>query len=111
MKTDYFIAVIGCIGLGLLIGSEFSGTLITIIGAIFLIVSLVSMIVLSYQKRRVESKRRSKGNDGVYDLTELSYDLRDQDNTDKPLKKGSKEYKEIGELSEMSYYHSDDKDK
>jgi hypothetical protein len=54
LKTGYFIAVIGGIGLGLLLGSELSGTLITFIGAIFVVFSLVSLIVISYQKRKIE---------------------------------------------------------
>jgi hypothetical protein len=107
MKPGYTIAIFLGLGLGLLIGNEFAEKIITIIGAIFVIASLISMIVLSYRKRRVESKRRSKGNDDVYDLTELSYDLRDQDPDDKELKPGSKEHKEIGELTEMDYHHSD----
>ena len=37
MNTAYFIALVGGIGLGLLFGSKFSGTSITIICAIFVI--------------------------------------------------------------------------
>jgi len=70
---------IGGLGLGLLLGSEFSGSYITIIGAVLLIITLISMIILSYN------------------------------NKDKDLTPGSKTYEEIGELTEMAYYSSDKK--
>ncbi len=50
-KIGLGIGVIGGIGLGLLIGSEFSGSSITIIGAIFIVISIISMGVLSYSEK------------------------------------------------------------
>jgi len=42
-KIGLGIGVIGGIGLGLLLGSEFSGSNITIFGAILVVISLISM--------------------------------------------------------------------
>ncbi len=50
-KTGLGIGVIGGFGLGLLLGSEFSGSYVTIFGAILVVISLVSMGVLSYKKK------------------------------------------------------------
>ena len=47
--TGLAIGVIGGIGLGLLLGSEFAGTCITLSGAVLVVISLVSMGVLSYK--------------------------------------------------------------
>jgi len=51
-KIGFGIGVIGGFGLGLLVGSEFSSSHITIIGAIFVVLSLVSMGVLSYKGKK-----------------------------------------------------------
>lgn len=51
-KTGLTIGIIGGIGLGLLLGSEFSGRYITILGAILVIISLVAMGVLSYKGKK-----------------------------------------------------------
>ena len=51
-KTGLSIGIIGGIGLGLLLGSEFSGSYITILGAILVIISLVTMGVLSYKGKK-----------------------------------------------------------
>jgi len=51
-EKGLIIGVIGGIGLGLLLGSEFSGSYATIAGAIFVVASLVSMVVLSYKGKR-----------------------------------------------------------
>jgi len=51
-KCGLGIGVIGGIGLGLLLGSEFSGRYITILGAAFVIISLVSMGVQSYKDKK-----------------------------------------------------------
>jgi len=48
-KCGLGIGVIGGFGLGLLLGSEFSGSYITILGAVLIGISLVSMGVLSYR--------------------------------------------------------------
>ncbi len=50
-KCGLGIGVIGGIGLGLLLGSEFYGRNITIIGAILVAISLISMGILSYKKK------------------------------------------------------------
>ena len=50
-KIGFGIGIVGGAGLGLLIGSEFSGSHMTIIGAIFVILSLISMGVLSYKRK------------------------------------------------------------
>ncbi len=50
-KFGLGIGVIGGLGLGLLLGSEFSGAYITIFGAILIVISLISMGVLSYKKK------------------------------------------------------------
>ena len=51
-KTGLSVGIIGGIGLGLLLGSEFSGRYITILGATFVIISLVAMGVLSYTGKK-----------------------------------------------------------
>jgi len=51
-KTGLSIGVIGGIGLGLLLGSEFSGRYITILGAILVIISIVSISLLSYKAKK-----------------------------------------------------------
>ena len=48
-KSGLGIGVIGGIGLGLLLGSEFSGSNVTILGAILVVISLISMGILSYR--------------------------------------------------------------
>ncbi len=50
-KIGLGIGVIGGIGLGLLLGSEFSGSNVTILGAILVVISLISMGILSYKKK------------------------------------------------------------
>ena len=50
-KTGIATGVIGGIGLGLLIGSELSGTYITLLGAILLIISILSTATFSYMKK------------------------------------------------------------
>ncbi len=51
-KIGLGIGVIGGIGLGLLLGSEFSGRYITILGAILVVISLVAVGVLSYKCKK-----------------------------------------------------------
>lgn len=51
-KTGLSIGIIGGIGLGLMLGSEFSGRYITILGAVLVIISLVAMGVLSYKGKK-----------------------------------------------------------
>ena len=51
-KTGLSIGIIGGVGLGLLLGSELSGRNITILGAILIIILLVSIGALSYKKKK-----------------------------------------------------------
>ena len=51
-KTGLSVGIIGGIGLGLLLGSEFSGRYITILGAVLVIISLVAMGLLSYKDKK-----------------------------------------------------------
>ena len=51
-KVGLSVGIIGGIGLGLLLGSEFPGREITIIGAILVIISLIALGVLSYKERK-----------------------------------------------------------
>ena len=50
-KISHGIGIITGIGLGLLLGSEFAGQYITILGALLVIISLISMIVLSLKNK------------------------------------------------------------
>jgi len=47
-KLGLRIGVIGGLGLGLLLGSEFSGSYVKYFGAILMAISLISMGILSY---------------------------------------------------------------
>jgi len=51
-KIGYAVAAIGGIGLGLLLGSEFSGTYVTLSGAGLVIISLVGLGILSYKNKK-----------------------------------------------------------
>ena len=51
-KKGLSIGVIGGIGLGLLLGSEFSGQYITFVGAVLIVLSLLSMGFLSYKSKK-----------------------------------------------------------
>ena len=51
-EKGLLIGIIGSIGLGLLLGSEFSGRYATIAGAILVVVALFSMGVLSYKGKK-----------------------------------------------------------
>ena len=55
-KIGYAVAAIGGIGLGLLLGSEFSGTYVTLSGASLVIICLVGLGVLSYQNKKKPKK-------------------------------------------------------
>ncbi|UCD03635.1 MAG: hypothetical protein JSW73_03785 [Candidatus Woesearchaeota archaeon] len=50
-KSALTVGIFGGLGLGLLLGSEFHGSIITLLGAIVLVVSLGSMAILSYKKK------------------------------------------------------------
>jgi|GEM_PF-2234813 len=58
-KMRLSVGIIGGIGLGLVLGSEFSGRHITTLGAIFVIISLVSISLLKLnelQKQRLSTR-------------------------------------------------------
>jgi len=51
-KTGLSVGIIGGIGLGLMLGSEFSGRYITILGAGLVTISLVALGILSYRNKK-----------------------------------------------------------
>ena len=106
-NIGFVIAVIGGIGLGLLLGNEFSGLIITIFGAIFILLSIISTIILSLNGKDDESKTDSEPLISDNDISEQSYDDRRRESKnneeDQSIKPGSKEYEEIGDLTELSY--------
>ena len=51
-KIGLSVGIIGGVGLGLMLGSEFSGRYITILGAILVIISIVSIGLLSYKTKK-----------------------------------------------------------
>ncbi len=77
-NVGFLIMFIGGLGLGLLLGNEFSSSYITIVGAILLLITIGSIIILSYNKKDKDLKPGSKAYDEIGDLTELSYELRDR---------------------------------
>jgi hypothetical protein len=52
-KSGLGIGVIGGIGLGILLGSEFSSSYITILGSILVLISLISLFILSYKGKNL----------------------------------------------------------
>ncbi|MBN2602664.1 MAG: hypothetical protein JXA91_00850 [Candidatus Thermoplasmatota archaeon] len=52
-KKALIIGIIGGLGLGLLLGSEFSGTYFTLIGAGCVIVSIISISFFSYKNKKL----------------------------------------------------------
>jgi len=50
-KNGLIIGVIGCIGLGFLLGSEFSGRNATILGGILVLISLAFMGIFLYKEK------------------------------------------------------------
>ena len=51
-KIGLSIGIIGGIGLGLMLGVEFSERYITILGAILVIISIVAIAALSYKSKK-----------------------------------------------------------
>jgi len=51
-KSGLSIGIIGGIGLGLMLGNEFSGRYIVILGAILIVISLISMAILSIKVKK-----------------------------------------------------------
>ena len=84
-NIGFFTIFIGGVGLGLLLGNEYTGSYIAIIGAIFLVIASISNLSLYY------------------------YEGKDKKKEDNDLTPGSKAYDKIGELTEMAYYAPDKK--
>ena len=53
-KTGLSVGIIGGIGLGLMLGREFSSRYVTLLGAGLVIISIVSICVLSYRGKKKE---------------------------------------------------------
>ena len=53
-KGGIGVGIIGGIGLGLLLGSEFSGSNVTIFGAILVVISLISIGFLTYRYKIID---------------------------------------------------------
>jgi hypothetical protein len=51
-KIGLSIGIICSFGLGLILGSEFTGSYITILGAILILITLISMGILSFKKKK-----------------------------------------------------------
>jgi hypothetical protein len=51
-KSGLSVGIIGGIGLGLLLGSEYSGSNITMVGAILVAISLLALGYLSYKGKK-----------------------------------------------------------
>ena len=50
-KIGYVIAIIGAIGLGLILGNEYTSSYITLIGAGLIIISILGIIIMSYKNK------------------------------------------------------------
>jgi predicted MFS family arabinose efflux permease len=50
-KIGVSIGIIGGIGLGILLGSEFSGRYMTLAGALLVVIALLSLVFLSKKKK------------------------------------------------------------
>jgi len=50
IKKGIGIGIIGGIGLGMLLGAEFSGSYITLLGAALVLISIILIIFYSYKK-------------------------------------------------------------
>ena len=50
-KFGYVIGIIGGLGLGLLLGSEFSERYVTLFGAGLLIISIIAIALMSYRRK------------------------------------------------------------
>ena len=51
-KSGLGIGVVGGIGLGLLLGSEYSGSYITLLGAALVVIFLVSMGIVAFKGKK-----------------------------------------------------------
>ena len=50
-KIGLIIGIVAGIGLGLMIGSEFSGRYITLVGAALVVISIISMAIQSIREK------------------------------------------------------------
>jgi len=50
-KIALLIGIFGGLGLGLLLGSEFSGSYMTLMGAGFVLISIISLVALSSKNK------------------------------------------------------------
>ena len=51
-RMESTLGIIGGSGLGLLVGSEYSGTYVTLLGAGLILIFLVALGILSYQTKK-----------------------------------------------------------
>ena len=51
-KNGLVFGIIGGIGIGLLVGSEFNGSYVTIFGTILIILTFLSIVILSNKERK-----------------------------------------------------------
>ena len=51
-KKGLFLGIAGGLGLGLIIGSEFSGSYITLIGAFLTLITIISIVFLSIKEKK-----------------------------------------------------------
>jgi hypothetical protein len=51
-KIAFLIGIIGGIGLGLLLGSEFTGRHITILAACLVVISIITLGIFSYKDKK-----------------------------------------------------------
>ena len=102
-NIDFLIIFIGGLGLGLLLGNEYTSSYITIIGAIFLVIAIISNLSLYYCRNRDKK-------DFDIDLADKLEDSSIAHKHHQKKKRMTKEdYDLIGEKTEMAYYAPDKK--
>jgi len=52
--TGYILAIIGAAGLGLLVGSEYSGSSSTVVGATLVVTSIIGTVVFSFKNKKYQ---------------------------------------------------------
>ena len=75
-KQGLLIGIIGGLGLGLLVGSELSGSTITILGGVLLLFSIIAIISLSITGKDEELISESNEDNDDNDMSKQSYDER-----------------------------------